>query len=133
MMVEDGNRFKLIGQRAANGGSEPGRLILSQLEQLLLEENATLERNGQTDHVYFIERKNHILRELIVLQRTSAVNGDLAGNIEELKSLVARNLEVLEANIKAIKEVSDALKNAALAEEADGTYSLDERRRGMAS
>lgn len=132
-MVADGHRFKLVGQGAANAASEPGRLILTQLEQLLLEENASLERNGQSDHAYFIERKNHILRELIVLQRTSVIKGELAGNVEELKSLVARNLEVLEANIKAIKEVSDTLKNAALAEEADGTYSLDERRRGMAS
>jgi hypothetical protein len=109
------------------------RLILAQLEQLLREENASLEHQGKADHAYFIQKKNHLLRELIVLQRAASSSGALLGDVEELKALIARNLEILETNIKALKEVTDALKSAALAEEEDGTYSRDERRRGLAS
>jgi flagellar biosynthesis/type III secretory pathway chaperone len=121
---------KTINHAAPRSAGDATHTVLKQLEQLLLEENTALQANNGADHSYFIDKKNRILRELIVLQRTRATSAEFAGNLSELQALVARNQEILETNIRAMKEVTDALKSAALAEEADGTYTLDERRRG---
>jgi flagellar biosynthesis/type III secretory pathway chaperone len=129
-MFSGNAQLKAVQHGGARQANDATQSILRQLEQVLIEENAALQSSSREDHTYFIEKKNHILRELMVLQRTSAVSAEFAANFEELKALVARNQAILETNIKAVKEVADALRSAALAEEADGTYSLDERRRG---
>jgi flagellar biosynthesis/type III secretory pathway chaperone len=128
-MIPGKNQFGFTGGDVSSPVHSVAKPILKQLEQLLEEENAALQGNGQVNHSYFIERKNQLLRELMVLQRTTPLPRDLFRRFEDLKTLITRNQQLLETNIRAVKEVADILKSAVLAEDADGTYSLDERRR----
>ncbi len=103
---------------------------LDLLEKLLEEENAIFEANQIVDHTSFTDRKNQLLRELIIIQRTltdTAALETLSQRIVALKPLLLRNQELLKSNIRAVNEVARALKAAALDAEADGTYTRHDR------
>jgi hypothetical protein len=99
---------------------------LDLLEQLLVEENAIFESGKPADHAAFIDRKNQILRELMVHQRMSPDSKTLAlvaDRVANLRPLIERNKNLLAANISALGEVANIMKAAVLDGEADGTYS----------
>jgi hypothetical protein len=100
--------------------------ILPKLEEVLVEENKLLESQVLTDHEPFINKKNHLLRELMAVQRMDKFNvvpPDLKKRLGGVRSLVESNHRLLAAQVAAMTEITDMLTAVALAEDADGTYS----------
>ena len=102
------------------------RTALARLEEILKDENAVLESNNRTSHEPFIIKKNQILRELMIFQRSEVkdqVLMEVSGDIQKLRKLVERNHTLLHSQVLAMTEVTSILTEVALAEDADGTYS----------
>ena len=100
--------------------------ILPKLEEVLAEENKILESQTITDHQPYIIKKNHLLRELMAVQRMDRFNTvppDMKKRLGSVRSLVETNHRLLGAQVAAMTEITNMLTAVALAEEADGTYS----------
>lgn len=103
---------------------------LDVLKNLLDEENVAFENRQLVDHAIFIDRKNQLLRDLILLQRRLAGSGELLKvktHVAELMPVLQRNHELLKSNIDALGEVTKIIRTAELEEDADGTYSRIDR------
>lgn len=99
---------------------------LSKLESVLREENGVLEAHQSIDHGPFTVRKNHILRELMVLHKgdkTGAVVASMTNRLKDIRQLVDFNHRLLRAQIEAMSEITNVLTRAAIADGEDGTYS----------
>ena len=102
------------------------RTALTRLDEILRDENAVLESNNRTSHEPFIIKKNQILRELMIFQRSEVkdqVLKEVSADIQKLRKLVERNHTLLHSQVLAMTEVTSILTEVALAEDADGTYS----------
>ena len=102
------------------------RTALTRLEEILKDENAVLESNNRTSHEPFIIKKNQILRELMIFQRSEVKDQvllEVSADIQKLRKLVERNHTLLHSQVLAMTEVTSILTEVALAEDADGTYS----------
>lgn len=100
--------------------------ILPKLEEVLAEENKVLESQVITDHEPFIIKKNHLLRELMAVQRMdrfNTVSPDMKKRLGSVRALVETNHRLLGAQVAAMTDITNMLTAVALAEEADGTYS----------
>jgi predicted RecB family endonuclease len=100
--------------------------ILPKLEEVLAEENKILESQVITDHEPYIMKKNHLLRELMAVQRMDRFNTippEMKKRLGGVRSLVETNHRLLGAQVAAMTEITNMLTAVALAEEADGTYS----------
>ena len=100
--------------------------ILPKLEEVLTEENEILESQTITDHQPYIIKKNHLLRELMAVQRMDRLNAvpeDMKTRLSNVRALVETNHQLLGAQVAAMTEITNMLAAVALAEEADGTYS----------
>ena len=100
-------------------------MSLGKLELVLREENSALEAYQSTDHSPYTARKNHILRELMVLQKadhSGSVVAAKSDRLREVRQLVDHNHRLLRAQIDAMSEVTNLLTQAAIAEGEDGTY-----------
>jgi hypothetical protein len=100
--------------------------ILPKLEEVLAEENKILESQTITDHEPYINKKNHLLRELMAVQRMDRFNvvpPELKKRLGGVRALVESNHRLLAAQVSAMTEITDMLTAVALAEDADGTYS----------
>ncbi|MEO6610187.1 MAG: hypothetical protein ABIN69_17130 [Aestuariivirga sp.] len=100
--------------------------ILPKLEEVLAEENKILESQTITDHEPYINKKNHLLRELMAVQRMDRFNvvpPELKKRLGGVRTLVESNHRLLAAQVSAMTEITDMLTAVALAEDADGTYS----------
>jgi hypothetical protein len=100
--------------------------ILPKLEEVLGEENKILESQTITDHEPYINKKNHLLRELMAVQRMDRFNvvpPELKKRLGGVRALVESNHRLLAAQVSAMTEITDMLTAVALAEDADGTYS----------
>ena len=100
--------------------------ILPKLEEVLVEENKLLESQVITDHEPYIMKKNHLLRELMAVQRMDRFNTippEMKKRLGGVRSLVETNHRLLGAQVAAMTEITNMLAQVALAEEADGTYS----------
>lgn len=100
--------------------------ILPKLEEVLAEENKILESQTITDHEPYINKKNHLLRELMAVQRMDRFNvvpPELKKRLGGVRALVENNHRLLAAQVSAMTEITDMLTAVALAEDADGTYS----------
>ena len=100
--------------------------ILPKLEEVLVEENKLLESQVITDHEPYIMKKNHLLRELMAVQRMDRFNTippDMKKRLGGVRSLVETNHRLLGAQVAAMTEITNMLTAVALAEDADGTYS----------
>ena len=98
---------------------------LARLRDVLAEENTVLESRSAANHEPFIARKNQILRELMVYQRSDSGILEIPGIREELqkvRGLVDRNYDLLRAHVDAMTEITSMLTDVAISEEADGTY-----------
>lgn len=99
---------------------------LGKLELVLREENSALESHQAADYSPFTAKKNHILRELMVLQKadhTGSVVAAMSDRLRAVRQLVDHNHRLLRAQIDAMSEVTNLLTRAAIAEGEDGTYS----------
>lgn len=98
---------------------------LNKLEHVLREENAVLDAHQSINHDPFIVKKNHILRELMIMQKadkSGAVVAAMSERMKEIRQLIDSNHRLLHAQIEAMSEVTSVLTQAAIAEGADGTY-----------
>jgi hypothetical protein len=120
---------------AAPSNQQAGALsaLIAQLSEIVQDENRILESNTSIEAGRFIERKNAILRDLIVFQRTHDVEEIRSAELQKLKLLLDRNTILLKSSIKAVKEIADASLAASIDEESDKTYSAGERHRKIAS
>ncbi len=105
-----------------------GRLV-----EVLQEENTILESNQSIDDGRFIERKNTILRDIILFQRMHPNVERNLRDLTELKALLDRNAILLKSSIKAVKVVAETALSASHDEDSDMTYSSQERFRNFAS
>jgi hypothetical protein len=113
-------------QEASRGVLVALEAILPKLEEVLEEENQLLESQTITDHEPFIIKKNHLLRELMAVQKLDRFNTippEMKKRLGGVRSLVETNHRLLGAQVAAMTEITNMLTAVALAEEADGTYS----------
>jgi hypothetical protein len=99
-------------------------VALNRLIAILEEENAVLRSNAITAHTGFTDRKNHALRELMVLRRCASENvgggyGELLG---ALNRSLGENARLLKLHIAAVGEVSDIIIAGLRGATSDGTY-----------
>ncbi len=99
-------------------------VALGRLIGVLDEENAVLRQNTITAHTGFTDRKNHALRELMMLrrtmdQRTTAAHRDL---LVQLNKAASENARLLKLHIAAVGEVSDIIIAGLRGASSDGTY-----------
>ena len=102
---------------------------VAKLEDVLHDENTKLESSTTYDHAPDILRKNQILRELMMLQKAQdhkTATATMTDRLRGLRQLVNRNHGLLEAQVKAMTEITDIITNVALSESADGTYSRNQ-------
>jgi len=100
--------------------------ILTNLRDVLLEENALLESGKPHDHQKYVRSKNQILRDLIVCQRTLPPLSEVPAIREQfvhVRKLVDRNHFLLKTHVEAMSEITTLLTEAEISEDADGTYS----------
>jgi hypothetical protein len=103
--------------------------LFDRLEKILLEENALLESNVSLKHNEFIEAKSQILRELLILQRGDEIQKivrEQIPRIEPVRRLIDRNESLLKAHVSVVNDIATTLTDAALKENADGTYSRND-------
>jgi hypothetical protein len=102
------------------------RFLLDRLKAVIEDECSALMQSGATYHGQFTERKNQLLRDLIVAQRSCnspSVLNALEPQSRELQALLKRNQSLLKAHIDAVKEVSSIIVDSIRQGESDGTYS----------
>ena len=119
-----------LPQAAARQDHTSMAATLDALEAVLTEENGIFEANQVVDHSRYIDKKNHILREFMIFQRTAdetAVQA-VSKRMVELRPLIQRNEDLLKAHIAAMNSIASALKTAMLDGDADGTYTKSEKR-----
>jgi hypothetical protein len=112
-------------QNEANGQSEAALMRwIERLEALLEAETSALLRGQKIDFEGFNAKKNHALRDFMVLSRSiGAATPPLKMALERLDRQLTRNGEALKQNLQAASEISKLLISAIRAEESDGTYS----------
>lgn len=102
------------------------RLVLERLRQVLDEESAALEARSLAAHGGFTERKNQLLRDLLVAQRGCAspeAGRALAPETRALRKVLERNQQLLKVHIEAVREVSAIIVDSIRQADSDGTYS----------
>lgn len=114
-------------QKASESATLNGIIaLMDRLADVLAEENTALEARQPVNHDTFISRKNQLLRDLIVLQRNMGqvqLSETAIARMRQVRELVDRNNHLLKLQVEAMAAVTSLLTEAALAEDADGTYS----------
>jgi hypothetical protein len=98
---------------------------LDRLQEVITAENTSLASKAAHDHAGFIVRKNHVLKDLMLLRRmegNKTAIAQLRPRIVEIKGLVERNHQLLKSQVDAMTSITTMLANAAIMESADGTY-----------
>jgi flagellar biosynthesis/type III secretory pathway chaperone len=105
-------------------------LLLNRLEDVLNQERAALQSSRHDAHQGFTDRKNQLLRDFIAFQKglgNPAVAKPLAQRLARVSVQLRHNQQLLGAHVEALKEISQLIAQAILAEESDGTYSARRR------
>lgn len=100
--------------------------IIAKLIDVIEEENRNLSSQPITSHATYTDRKNQVLRELIVAQRRGIANPSEPGLrelLEQLSGVLQINANLLKHHISAVGEVSDIIVSSLKDAESDGTYS----------
>ena len=100
--------------------------LLDRLKAVIEEECEALSGRGTAYHGQFTERKNHLLRDILVAQRACGsprIAQALAPRSCELQQLLKRNQRLLKAHMDAVKEISSIIVDSIRQAESDGTYS----------
>jgi aspartokinase len=101
------------------------KTVLKRLEMIIDNENERIGQDPQFDLKLSNAHKSRCLYELTTLFRGGDIKDMAAAYGEQLRALkkkLALNAQRVEAHLEAVRAVADILKNAARAEEADGTY-----------
>ena len=104
--------------------------LLERLKSVIEEEITALEQHGTVQPGQFSERKNQLLRELLIAQRTcnsTRVLQELAPKSREVQLHLSRNQRLLKAHTDAVKEVSAIIVDSIRQGDSDGTYSRSQR------
>ena len=114
----------LTGPPKTESPSSAVAVALNRLIGVLEEENALLRQNAITSHAGFTDRKNHALRELMMLKRALDERGTAAHKtlLTQLSSAAAENTRLLKLHIAAVGEVSDIIIAGLRGASSDGTY-----------
>jgi flagellar biosynthesis/type III secretory pathway chaperone len=102
------------------------RVVLDRLCRLLDEESAALVNRTVSRHGPFTERKNQLLRELMMAQRNCATPSALLAirpQASAVREALLRNQQLLTFHIDAVREVSAIIVDTIRQSESDGTYS----------
>ena len=102
------------------------RVVLDRLCKLLEEESTALARRTVERHGPFTERKNQLLRELMVAQKnctSPAAIVALKPQANAVREALKRNQQLLTFHIEAVREVSAIIVDSIRQAESDGTYS----------
>lgn len=108
------------------GAVAVARVILDRLTRLLDEESEALARRTVERHGPYTERKNQLLRELMVAQKNCASAAALAAlkaQTSAVTEALRRNQGLLKVHIDAVREVSSIIVDSIRQAESDGTYS----------
>ena len=100
--------------------------LLDRLKTVIEDESAALSRRGVSYHGQFTERKNQLLRDILVAQRSCnspRIRQALAPRAQELQQLFKRNQRLLKAHMDAVKEISSIIVDSIRQADSDGTYS----------
>lgn len=98
------------------------------LIETIEEENETLQSHRITSHSGFTDRKNQVLRELMIAQRRESadpITPELKRQLQRLREILHVNTQLLKHHISAVGEVSDIIVAGLKGAESDGTYSRD--------
>lgn len=104
--------------------------------RLLSEEVAALRSYSGVDHADFTTRKDMISFQLESLGRTTAgltPNDRLRSLLSELRQAVEENRALLEMHISATREIARIVSEVVRVAESDGTYTIEQSRRGKQS
>lgn len=107
--------------------------IVVRTMQLLNEEVAALRSYGNADYADFTARKNMISFQLESLGRmTAGLSPDdrLRSLLSGLRHAVEKNKALLEMHISATREIARIVSEVVRTAESDGTYTIDQPRRG---
>jgi hypothetical protein len=114
----------------ASGGEAPSQdglvQAIARLRDTLQEENAVLESGKPADHQGYIQRKNQLLRELMIFQRDAIGRADadeMQVQLNAVRVLVDQNVVLLKSHVDALSDITGLLTEAAALEDSDGTYS----------
>jgi flagellar biosynthesis/type III secretory pathway chaperone len=113
------------GDREAASVANCG-FLLDRLKAVIEDESAALSRRDVSYHGQFAERKNQLLRDILVAQRTCyspRIGQALAPRAQELQKLLKRNQRLLKAHMDAVKEISSIIVDSIRQADSDGTYS----------
>ena len=111
---------------AEAGAAAACAAILDRLNAVVREETDVLGAREAGFHGQFAERKNQLLRELLIAQRactSQAARQALAERTKSLQALLTRNRGLLKLHMDAVREVSAIIVDAIRQSESDGTYS----------
>lgn len=100
--------------------------LLDRLKAVIEEECEALSGRDAAYHGQFTERKNQLLRDILVAQRgysSPRVAEALAPRSRDLQQLIKRNQRLLKAHMDAVKEISSIIVDSIRQAESDGTYS----------
>lgn len=113
------------------GFSNDGRIVqvLGRLDAILEAENSALGSDPKFDVAASNVSKSRCLYELTTLTSQMPPEAIARSHGKELRSLhgkLERNNIRVKAHLDAVREVTELLRDAAIAAEADGTYTMEQ-------
>ncbi len=106
---------------------------LDRLEETLELETAALLAHDLSNLEEFNRRKSHSLLEISRLVRTAegaALDVRATKRLQQLKSKIEQNQDILQRHMRAVQEVASIITNAIQHAESDSTYSANLLRTG---
>lgn len=107
--------------------------VLGRLETILERENRLIGSDPSFDIKTSNAQKSRCLYELNLLIRSMGSSGvpmHFKERLDHIRKLTETNSIRVQAHLEAVRGVTDLLNDAIQASEADGTYSLEQFRRG---
>ena len=109
--------------------------VLGRLEQVLENENAAIGTDASFDIKASNARKSRCLYELNLLVRSlgaESIHEEHQQRLIDLRRKLEFNSIRVKAHLEAVRDVTEMINDAVRANEADGTYSLEQFRHGHA-
>lgn len=109
--------------------------VLGRLEQVLETENAAIGSDASFDIRASNVRKSRCLYELNLLVRALGeenIHEEYHQRLTALRRMLETNSIRVKAHLDAVRGVTEMINDAVRANEADGTYSLEQFRHGQA-
>lgn len=105
-------------------------LMLDKLEEIIEQENSSLESHDLPDFKAINTKKIRLLRDLeqaqMVIANDKISDKAIIDRLEQLQPKLLRNQSLLKLHLDAIADVMGLLKAKAQALETDGTYNMND-------